>query len=114
MNSALLFGAGGERVTIVAPFDAAGVRSAGVFPEAMGCDEDINSVLLGVLRRFDRPSIGLDYSADDVTADGLTRGQRLLPNDPPCGTPHAGRLTSAEPPPWRLRGRQGDAPDCRS
>ena len=105
-NSAFLFGAGGERVAIVARFDAAGVRGTGVFGEVIGYDEDIKGALLGVLRKLEPRSIGLNYSTDDVTADGLTHGQWLLLNDLLRGTPYADRLTSAAPLLSRLRGRK--------
>src|SRR3981081_2986533 len=67
-TSAFLFGAGGERVAIVARFDVANVRSTGVFGEVIGYDEDIRESLLGVLGKLDPQTIGLNYSTDDVTA----------------------------------------------
>lgn len=105
-NSAFLFGAGGERVAIVARFDVANVRSTGVFGEVIGYDEDIRDSLLGVLRKIDPQTIGLNYSTDDVTADGLTHGQWLLLGELLQGTPFAGRITSAAPLLSRLRGRK--------
>src|SRR5262249_37521244 len=105
-NSAFLFGAGGERVAIAANFDTANVRALGVFGEVIGYDEDIRGALLGVLRRLDPQRIGLNYSTDDVTADGLTHGQWLLLNELLRDTPYAARLTSAAPLLARLRGRK--------
>ena len=105
-NSAFLFGAGGERVAIVANFDTANVRGTGVFREVIGYDEDIRAALLDVLRRLDPQTVGLNYSPDDVTADGLTHGHWLLLNDLLRDTPFAARLTSAAPLLSRLRGRK--------
>src|SRR5437588_12508026 len=51
-NSAFLFGAGGERVAIVARFDVANVRAAGVFAEVIGYDEDVRPPLLDALARL--------------------------------------------------------------
>src|SRR5262249_51907514 len=96
-NSAFLFGAGGERIALTARFDVANVRGTGVFADVLGYDEDIREALLEVLRRLEPQRIGLNYSLDDVTADGLTHGQWLLLNDLLCGTPYAARLTSAAP-----------------
>ncbi|WP_143393361.1 hypothetical protein [Fimbriiglobus ruber] len=45
-NSAFLFGAGGERVAVVANFDTSAVRAKGVFREVIGYDEDIRDPLL--------------------------------------------------------------------
>jgi Xaa-Pro aminopeptidase len=105
-NSAFLFGAGGERVAITANFDTANIRALGVFGEVIGYDEDIREALLRVLRRLDPQRIGLNYSTDDVTADGLTHGQWLLLNELLRDTPYAARLTSAAPLLARLRGRK--------
>jgi Xaa-Pro aminopeptidase len=108
-NSAFLFGKSGERVALVANFDVANVRSTGVFGEVIGYDEDVKDSLLAVLDRLRPQAIGLNYSPDDVTADGLTHGQWLLLNDLFRGTPYADRLTSAAPLLSRLRGRKSAA-----
>jgi hypothetical protein len=73
-NSAFLFGTGGERIAIVANFDTSAIRAQGVFREVVGYDEDIRGPLLVALRQLDPRHIGLNYSLDDVTADGLTHG----------------------------------------
>jgi Xaa-Pro aminopeptidase len=108
-NSAFLFGAGGERIAIVANFDTANVRAGGVFGEVIGYEEDIRPHLLQTLDRLNPRQIGLNYSPDDVTADGLTHGQWLLLGELLQGTPYAGRLTSAAPLLARLRGRKSPA-----
>ncbi|HEV3007129.1 MAG TPA: Xaa-Pro peptidase family protein [Pirellulales bacterium] len=105
-NSAFLFGAGGERIAIVARFDVANVRATGVFGEVIGYDEDIQGPLLAALRRIDPRQVGLNYSTDDVTADGLTHGHWLLLNDLLRDTPYVTRLTSAAGLLSRLRGRK--------
>jgi Xaa-Pro aminopeptidase len=108
-NSAFLFGKGGERVAIVANFDTSAVRAKGVFHEVVGYDEDIRGPLLAALRRLDPRQIGLNYSLDDVTADGLTHGHWLLLQQLLDGTPYLERLTSAAPLLARLRGRKTPA-----
>jgi Xaa-Pro aminopeptidase len=105
-NSAFLFGVGGERIAIVAKFDVANVRATGVFGEVIGYDEDIRDALLAALRRIHPTTIGLNYSLDDVTADGLTHGHWLLLNSLLQGTPYVDMLTSAAPLLGRLRGRK--------
>jgi Xaa-Pro aminopeptidase len=105
-NSAFLFGVGGQRVAIAANFDTANLRATGVFREVVGYDDDVRTPLLTALDRIDPASIGLNYSTDDVTADGLTHGQWLLLNELLRGTPYASRLTSAAPLLSRLRGRK--------
>lgn len=105
-NSAFLFGAGGERIAITANFDTSAIRARGVFQEVVGYDEDIRASLLATLRRLDPRTIGLNYSPDDVTADGLTHGHWLLLQQLLEGTPYLDRLTSAAPLLARLRGRK--------
>lgn len=108
-NSAFLFGVGGERIAIVANFDTSAIRSKGVFREVIGYDEDVRGQLVEVLRRLDPKSIGLNYSTDDVTADGLTHGHWLLLRELLAGTPYLDRLTTAAPLLARLRGRKSPA-----
>jgi Xaa-Pro aminopeptidase len=105
-NSAFLFGSGGQRIAIVANFDTGNVRAGGVFGEVIGYDEDVRGPLLDALGRINPRSIGLNYSADDQSADGLTHGHWLLLQDLLRGTPWAERLTSAAPLLGRLRGRK--------
>jgi Xaa-Pro aminopeptidase len=105
-NSAFLFGAGGERIAIVANFDTANIRANGVFSEVIGYDADIRESLLAALRRINPSTIGLNYSVDDVTADGLTHGHWLLLNELLRDTPYVKMLTSAAPLLSKLRGRK--------
>src|SRR5258708_3544732 len=96
-NSAFLFGAGGERIAIVANFDTSAIRAKGVFREVVGYDEDIRGPLLAALRRLDPRQIGLNYSTDDVTADGLTHGHWLLLQQLLGGTPYLWAASRAGP-----------------
>jgi Xaa-Pro aminopeptidase len=105
-NSAFLFAMRGQHIAITANFDVANIRAGGVFSEVIGYDEDIRPKLIDALRRVDPQKIGLNYSTDDVTADGLTHGHWLLLNEFLRDTPFAGRLVSAAPLLSRLRGRK--------
>jgi Xaa-Pro aminopeptidase len=104
--SAFLFDRSGARIAIVARFDVANVRAGGVFTEVVGYDEDVRGPLLAALERLDPAHIGLNFSADDQTADGLTHGLWLVLQGLLRDTPFAGRLTSAAPLLGRLRGRK--------
>src|SRR5919201_1795593 len=99
----------GQRVAIVGRYDVSTIRNLGVFREVIGYDESVRQPLLDVLRRLDPRQIGLNYSTDDPTADGLTHGHWLLLQDLLRDTPYAGRLTSAAPLLARLRGRKSPA-----
>jgi Xaa-Pro aminopeptidase len=104
-SSAFLFGRG-ERIAIVGRYDAADIRAAGVFGEVVGYDEGITQPLLAALERLDPQRIGLNYSTDDPTADGLSHGMWLLLNDILRDTPYAARLTPAAPLLAKLRARK--------
>ncbi len=105
-NSAFLFGVNGERIAIAANFDTSNIRATGVFRDVIGYDADIREPLLASLGRINPKNIGLNFSTDDQTADGLTHGQWLLLNELLRGTPYADRLTSAAPLLAKLRGRK--------
>ena len=105
-NSAFLFGVRGERIAIAANFDTANIRASGVFRDVIGYDEDIRQPLLAALGRLNPRQIGLNFSSDDQTADGLTHGHWLLLLDLLRGTAFADRLTSAAPLLAKLRGRK--------
>jgi Xaa-Pro aminopeptidase len=82
------------------------IRDLGIFPEVIGYDESVRQPLLEALNRLNPKQIGLNYSTDDPTADGLTHGMWLLLNDLLRDTPFAGRLTSAASLLAKLRGRK--------
>src|SRR5262245_53419745 len=105
-NSAFLFGVNGERIAIAASFDTSNIRATGVFHDVIGYDEDIKAALLAALQRINPRHIGLNFSSDDQTADGLTHGHWLLINELLKETPFASRLTSAAPLLGKLRGRK--------
>lgn len=112
-TSAFLIAKGGVRIAIVGRYDAAAVRTTGVFNQVIGYDEGIRAPLLQALSEIDPPSIGLNYSVDDKTSDGLTHGMWLLLNDMLRDTPYAARLTSAGPLLTRLRARKTAAEVAR-
>jgi Xaa-Pro aminopeptidase len=105
-NSAFIFARGGHRVAIIGRYDVSKVRDTGVFRQVIGYDEGIQQVLVDTLRKLDPGQIGLNYSTDDSTADGLTYGQWLLLCDSLKDTPYPARFTSAAPLLAKLRGRK--------
>jgi Xaa-Pro aminopeptidase len=108
-DSAFLFSRGGKRIAIVGRYDAPEIRASGVFGEVIGYDEGISEPLRQALGQIDPQTIGLNYSTDDTTADGLTHGMWLLLNDILRGTPFAERLVSAAPLLSKLRARKTPA-----
>jgi Xaa-Pro aminopeptidase len=104
--SAFLFHRDGRRLAIVGRYDVSTVQGLGVFPEVVGYDADFRPLLLDALHRWAPAQIGLNYSTDNYTADGLTHGLWLLLVDLLRGTPYASRLTSAAPLLGKLRARK--------
>ena len=105
-NSAFLIGCGGERIAIVGRYDAPDIRAGGVFAEVIPYDEGMREALAAALQRLDPQSIGLNYSLDDATADGMTHGMWLLLHELLSGTPYPERFVSAAPLLSRLRARK--------
>jgi Xaa-Pro aminopeptidase len=104
--SAFIFDRGGERIAIVGRYDAPPIQDSGIFSEVISYDEGIRAPLLATLGRLDPATIGLNYSHDDKTADGLTHGMWLMLNDLLRDTPYAQRLTSAANLLGKLRARK--------
>ncbi|HMO58106.1 MAG TPA: Xaa-Pro peptidase family protein [Roseiflexaceae bacterium] len=108
-NSAFIFGRNGERIAIVGRYDAPDVRRSAIFDTVIGYDEGMREDLIAALTTIDPPSIGLNYSVDDKTADGLTHGMWLMLHDLLRDTPFPARFTSAEGLLGRLRARKTPA-----
>ena len=71
-NSAFLFGKGGQRIAIVGRYDAAAIRTTGIFAQVIGYDEGLSAPLIETLNRLDPQTIGLNYSIDDKTKATIT------------------------------------------
>lgn len=108
-QSALLITREGERIAIVGKFDDAAVRSTGAWDEVISYVHGIRDPLLEVIGRFDPQKLAINYSRDDVKADGLSHGMHLLLADYLKDTPFANRLRSAGEVIRALRGRKTPA-----
>ncbi len=94
-QSALIITRTGEKIAIVGRFEAEAAQRVGAY-DVIGYDEAISPPLLEVLHRLDPKTIAINYSSDDVLADGLTFGMYQLLTKYLQGTPYATRLISAE------------------
>jgi Xaa-Pro aminopeptidase len=108
-QSALLLSRTGERIAIVGRFDAITAERLGAYTEVIPYDQSIQPHLLAALERFDPRQIALNFSANDVYADGLGHGLYQVLAGYLAGTPYAGRLVSAEGIIGALRGRKTPA-----
>jgi Xaa-Pro aminopeptidase len=105
-HSALLLTKGGERIAIVGRFEAEAARRTGAYGKVVPYDQAIRTALTDELKRLDPKRIAINYSLNDVHADGLTYGMYQLLLKFLEGTPYASRLVSAETLQSALRGRK--------
>ncbi|MFW9956763.1 MAG: M24 family metallopeptidase [Candidatus Odinarchaeota archaeon] len=105
-QSALLFSKSGEKIAIVGNFDAGGLESRGIYDRVIPYTQGIKDTLVTELTSINPQQIGINYSTDDVAADGLTLGMHMLLKDYLKETPYSDRLVSAEGIVQRLRGRK--------
>jgi len=105
-QSAFLIGRDGRRTAIIGHYDAENVRTLGTYTEVVPYHEGIRQPLLAALADYAPRSIAVNYSEDDVAADGLSYGMYRLLQNYLTGTPWEGRLASAEAIIRALRGRK--------
>ncbi len=96
-QSAFLIAASGERVAIVGRFDVHNIELAGGFTKVVGYDADIAQPLRQELDRLKPARIGINFSRDNHTSDGLTLGMYLSLLDWLEGSPFKERLVTADP-----------------
>lgn len=97
----------GEKHVVIGRHDAPNAEALGVY-EVHPYDESLAEAVLSVLDAVDPEEIAVNYSDDDVTADGLTHGLYRRLTDLLDGTEYEGRLVSAESVVARLRGVKTD------
>jgi Xaa-Pro aminopeptidase len=105
-QSALFLCRTGECIAIVGRFEAEAARRTGAYDEIIQYDHSVQPELLSVLERFNPNQIAINYSIDDVHADGLSYGMYQLLCRYLEGTPYRSRLVSAEKLHSALRGRK--------
>lgn len=105
-QSALILTSSGERVAIVGRFEVEAARGVGAYPTVRPYDESLRQELLGVLERLNPRRIALNYSTNDVLADGLGHGLYQVLMGYLQDTPFADRIESAETVIGTLRGRK--------
>jgi Xaa-Pro aminopeptidase len=105
-QSALILTRSGERIAIVGRLEVETVRGIGAYPTVIAYDESISVELLRLLDRLAPRQIALNYSADDVLADGLSHGLYQVLLAYLGGTPFVERIVPAEQVIGALRGRK--------
>lgn len=94
-QSAFILTRAGERIAIVGKYEDEAVASSGAWTTIVPYVQGIREPLLETLNDLAPQKIAVNYSQDDVKADGLSAGMWMLLREYLEGTPHAERLTSA-------------------
>ncbi|MDY6872647.1 MAG: Xaa-Pro peptidase family protein [Chloroflexota bacterium] len=105
-QSALIFTRSGERLAIVGRFEVETAVKTGAFDRVIPYDESIKPILIQELNRLDPAQIAVNFSENDVLADGLSHGMYLNLMETLRGTPFRKRIVSAEHMISSLRGRK--------
>ncbi|MEJ2708867.1 MAG: M24 family metallopeptidase [Anaerolineales bacterium] len=105
-QSALILTLSGERFAIVGSFEAETARRTAAYTTVIPYDNSLRRSLLHTLERIDPGKIAINYSVNDVLADGLSYGMYQLLVDYFNDTPWEQRLVSAEALIAALRGRK--------
>ena len=108
-SSAFMLCRDGAHVAIIGRFDRENVDQLGVYPQVIGYDQGIAEHVRAVLAEKAPRTIAINYSENDVAADGLSHGMYHSLQNILAGTPFADRLISAEQIIAALRGRKSPA-----
>jgi Xaa-Pro aminopeptidase len=105
-HSALIFSKTGERIAIVGHYEAETARRTNAYTQVIDYHEGISQVLVETVDKFSPRQIALNFSMNDVYADGLGHGQYLTLQKFFESTPYMQRVISSEGIISALRGRK--------
>ncbi len=108
-QSAFIVTKDGRRIAIVGKHDAENVEATGGYTQIVPYVQGIRDALVETLLDVNPRTIALNYSVDDVAADGLGHGLMLLLQQYLAGTGLVERFVSAEGIVGSLRGRKSPA-----
>ena len=105
-ESALILTRSGERIAIIGRLEAEALERIGVYDSIIAYDKGLSQPLRETLTRLNPKNIAINYSPNNVHADGLTHAMFLKLGEYLKDTRFASRLTSAESIISALRGRK--------
>ncbi|MDZ7722964.1 MAG: M24 family metallopeptidase [candidate division KSB1 bacterium] len=106
-TSAFILTASGERIALVGSLDVQNIKDHADY-QVIGYVDSIQSPLLELLDRIKPEKIAINYSQNDVMADGLSHGLYLTLCDYLKDTPYLERIESSEAVVAALRGRKSE------
>lgn len=80
-QSALIFTKSGEKLAIVGNFDAGDLESRGIYDKVIPYTKGMKDILAAEMTRINPRQVGINFSTDDVSADGMTVGMQMLLKD---------------------------------
>ena len=107
-QSAFLISRTGEHTAVLGHYDAENVKNLNVYAQVVGYHEGITEPLREVINHYQPRQIAINYSENDVAADGLTHGLFRALQNYLTDTPYQDRLVSAESIIAALRGRKSE------
>ncbi len=105
-ESAILLTRSGERIFMLGRLEKEAIERLGVYDTLLPYDTAVSGILREMLARLNPRQVAVNYSPNNVHADGLTHAMFLKLQDYLNGTPYAERLVSAEGIVSSLRGRK--------
>lgn len=108
-QSALIITVEGVKIIILGSLEAEAARLVGAYDKILTYDKAFQPLLLETIQALKPTKIAINYSENDVHADGLGHGLFLLIQKYLQGTPYQNRLVSAEAICGALRSRKTPA-----
>ncbi|MFP4457188.1 MAG: M24 family metallopeptidase [Clostridia bacterium] len=105
-QAAFIITKSGETVAITGKGDHGNIERLGVYKEVIPYTESVKGDLLKILDRYKPKQIAINFSQDNVSADGLSHGMYLRLNNYLAETPYKERLISADELYSKVRGRK--------
>ncbi len=94
--SVLLISRTGEKTAIIGNLEVAALETKGVYDQIVGYDVGVKEPLVEALNRIAPRTIAVNYSENNLMADGLTHGLFLMLQTLLSGTPYADRFVSSD------------------
>ncbi len=107
--SAFILTASGQATAIVGSLDMQTVRDHASRYEVVGYRDSVRQPLLEALAQYQPRRIAINYSTNDVMADGMSHGMYLMLQEYLQDTPYASALETSEALVAALRGRKSPA-----
>lgn len=105
-QSAIILTSTGDRIAIVGEFEAETAQRTEAYSQIIPYHQSIQPILIEVLEKYNPGNIAINFSVDDVLADGLSHGLYRLLKNYLEDSPYIHRLISAEAVIAALRGRK--------